>query len=420
MMENKKQKQKDQLHKYPKGMRIAVLLFLAALIIAADLWYLAGPDRAFSENENRVLQEAPKADLASVISGDYMTRAENYVEDQFLWRDAWIRGKLFLDKLSGKKESNDVILGRNGYLMEKPVPPLEDSFYRNLDAISAFAGRHEFPVVLTLVPPAAWVMDQVLPDHIPLTDVHEIMEQVRERLITSDVMLADVTDALKVHKAEPIYYKSDHHWTSLGCRYAFEAMTEKLGIVDAVQKYAIMDAAYDFSGTMAAASGEFQTKDTIQIYVPLVGARADGSESPGLPAGDEAGDAGSQMEQALSTNLKYVAQYFDTGRRSATIYDSQALSGKDKYQVFLGGNHPQIVIHTNADNGRNLLLLKDSYANAFVQFLLPYYSSITIVDPRYYSDDLEQLIREQEITEALILYSENNFMADRSLYGVLE
>ena len=72
MTENKKQKQKDQLHKYPKGMRIAVLLFLAALIIAADLWYLAGPDRAFSENENRVLQEAPKADLASVISGDYI------------------------------------------------------------------------------------------------------------------------------------------------------------------------------------------------------------------------------------------------------------------------------------------------------------------------------------------------------------
>ena len=396
------------MHKYPKGMRIAVLLFLAALIIAADIWYLAVPDRAFSENENRVLQEAPKADMASVISGDYMTRAENYVEDQFLFRDAWIRGKLFLDKLSGKKESNDVLLAKQGYLLEKPVPPSEDSFYRNLDAISSFADRHEFPVVMTLVPPAAWVMDQILPDNVPLTDVHEIMEQVRDRLITSEVRLADVTDALKVHKAEPIYYKSDHHWTSLGCRYAFEAMTDKLGIVDAVQKYAIMDAAYDFSGTMAAASGEFQTMDTIELYVPLVG------EGTDAPEGDAA------IDLALSTDLKYVAQYLDTGRRSATIYDSQALSEKDKYQVFLGGNHPQIVIHTNADNGRNLLLLKDSYANAFVQFLLPYYSSITIVDPRYYSDDLEQLIAEQEITDALILYSENNFVTDRSLYGVLE
>ena len=74
----------------------------------------------------------------------------------------------------------------------------------------------------------------------------------------------------------------------------------------------------------------------------------------------------------------------------------------------------------NADNGKSLLLLKDSYANAFVQFLLPYYSKITIVDPRYYSDDLEQLIKDQEITEVLILYSENNFVTDRSLYGVLE
>lgn len=388
-------------------MRICVLLFLAALIIAADIWYLAVPDRTFSDHENRVLQEAPAADLASMISGDYMEKAEDYAEDQFLWRDTWIRGKLFLDKLSGKKESNGVLLGKNGYLMEKPVAPLEDSFLRNLDAISSFADRHEFPVVMTLAPPAAWVMDQEVADHVPLTDVGEIMEQVRERLITSKVRLADVTDALKVHKTEPIYYKSDHHWTSLGCRYAFEAMTEKLGIVDAVQKYAIMDAAYDFSGTMAAASGEFQTTDTIEIYVPLVGENEPGAETAG-------------MDLALSTGLKYVVQYYDTGRRSATIYDSQALSGKDKYQVFLGGNHPQIVIQTNADNGKSLLLLKDSYANSLVQFLLPYYSRITIVDPRYYSDDLEQLIREQEITEALIMYSENNFVTDRSLYGVLE
>jgi len=386
-------------------MRAVVLLFLAAFIIAVDLWYLAAEDREFSENENRVLQEAPVPDLASVFSGDYMIRSENYVEDQFPGRDFWIRGKLFLDTLSGKKESNHVILGKNGYLLEEPVLPQEDSFLRNLDAVCSFTQTHDLPVVMTLVPPAAWVMDQELPDNIPLVDVHGIMEQVRDRLLMGNAVLADVTDALKVHKTEELYYKSDHHWTSLGCRYAFEAMADKLGIVDAVANYAIMDASCDFSGTMAAASGAFQTRDTIRLYVPLVGESIQGD---------------SELDRALSTNLKYVTEYYDTGRRSATIYDSSALSGKDQYQVFLGGNHPLVGIHTNADNGKSLLLLKDSYANAFVQFLLPYYSKITIVDPRYYSDDLEQLIKDQEITEVLILYSENNFVTDRSLYGVLE
>lgn len=395
-------------------------LIFFGFIVVADVVLLLSHGRVFSDTENRMLQQAPSLSMQSLTSGKFMNQFEDFVSDQFMARNGWIYSKLKMDKILGKKESNGVFLGNAGYLIEATSVPEEERVSRNVQAINQFTGAHPgLRCVMTIVPNSSEINRSLLAPGAPLRSQREDIGQIASQL-SADMTFVDLIDVLLPHSQEDLYYKSDHHWTSLGCRYAFEAMTEKLGIVDAVQKYAIMDAAYDFSGTMAAASGEFQTKDTIQIYVPLVGARADGAESPDLPAGEEAGSAGSQMEQALSTNLKYVAQYFDTGRRSATIYDSQALSGKDKYQVFLGGNHPQIVIHTNADNGRNLLLLKDSYANAFVQFLLPYYSSITIVDPRYYSDDLEQLIREQEITEALILYSENNFMTDRSLYGVLE
>ena len=388
-------------------MQVAAFLFFALLIITADVFFLLTPDREFSETENRVLQQAPAFSMSTVTSGDFMQRAENYVEDQFFGRNTWISAKLMLDKVSGKKESNGVYLGKNGYLLEIPAQPDEKSFLRNLDAINTFAETHDVPVVMTLVPPAAWVCDHLVPDNAPVTDVGEIMEQVRNRLLPR-VKLVDVTNELKVHKTEPIYYKSDHHWTSLGCRYAFEAMAEKLGVLDVVTEYAIMDASYDFSGTMASNSGEFGTKDTIQLYVPVTGDSVLQDDST------------SELEKALSTQLLYVTEYMDTAGKSATMYDSEALAGKDQYQVFLGGNHSLIEITTNADNGRNLLLLKDSYANAFVQFLLPYYGSITIVDPRYYSDDLEKLFSDRDITEVLILYSENNFITDRSLYGVLE
>ena len=86
----------------------------------------------------------------------------------------------------------------------------------------------------------------------------------------------------------------------------------------------------------------------------------------------------------------------------------------------MGGNYPSVLITTLNETGRNLLLLKDSYANCFIQFLLPFYDRILVVDPRYYSDDLNEDITDYNITDVLILYNANTFMQDNSLAGVLE
>ena len=95
------------------------------------------------------------------------------------------------------------------------------------------------------------------------------------------------------------------------------------------------------------------------------------------------------------------------------------LEQKDQYTVFFGGNHALVEINTTAENGRNLLIFKDSYANSFVQFLLPYYERIVLVDPRYYYEDVGSLIKSEAITDVLFLYNENTFVDDNSLAGVL-
>ena len=117
--------------------------------------------------------------------------------------------------------------------------------------------------------------------------------------------------------------------------------------------------------------------------------------------------------------FQYVVEYVDEQRKSATVFNSAALKQKNKYEVFLGGNHPQINIKTTNLNKKSLLIFKDSYANALIPFLLPYYQNITIVDPRYYSDDIEKLISDAQITDVLFLYNMNTFAADNSLAGVL-
>ena len=103
----------------------------------------------------------------------------------------------------------------------------------------------------------------------------------------------------------------------------------------------------------------------------------------------------------------------------SSIYRSEALEQKNKYEVFFGGNFPKITITTLNETGKNLLVLKDSYANCFIQFLLPHYDHIIMVDPRYYSDDLEAELNASDITDVLILYNENTFAQDNSLAGVL-
>ena len=105
--------------------------------------------------------------------------------------------------------------------------------------------------------------------------------------------------------------------------------------------------------------------------------------------------------------------------RRTSIYDSSKLKEKDQYQVFMDGNHPVADIRTNAGTGRTLLLFKDSYANSFVQFLLPYYDRILMIDPRYYYDSISSTMSQNKITDVLILYSANTLFTDTSLADCL-
>jgi hypothetical protein len=96
-----------------------------------------------------------------------------------------------------------------------------------------------------------------------------------------------------------------------------------------------------------------------------------------------------------------------------------ALEDRDKYQVFLGGNHPLVEIDTNADTEKTLLIFKDSYANCVIPFLAHDYKKIVVVDPRYYYGDLKELISSKKIKEVLYLYNADTFSTDTSLTSLL-
>ena len=99
----------------------------------------------------------------------------------------------------------------------------------------------------------------------------------------------------------------------------------------------------------------------------------------------------------------------------AGCYDTAKLSQKDMYEVFFGGNWPTVTIRSGAENGRRLLVLKDSYANAFLPFAAADYEEIVAVDLRYYLGSLSELMQQEGITDLLVLYSTSAFMSEAKL-----
>lgn len=369
--------------------RTLASMFLVFLAVFCLINLFKG-DKTYSESENRMLTQRPEFSLASLADGQFMTDMESYVADQFFLRDQWISLKLLEDMSIGKREINGVYIGKKEHLMEVLDTPDQEALDENLTAIRDFADRHsDRNTVMTLVPNSAYILTQYIPTNAPVRDQSEDIAYV-QKAVGDSLHYMDLTETMASHRDEEIYYRTDHHWTSLGARYVFEALQESLGIDASGQEYTVYPVTHEFSGTLASKSGYDKVYDTIEIYVPQSG------------------------------NTEYVVNYTDEQRKSASLYVSSALEQKDKYEVFFGGNYSRIDISTpSTENTKNLLIFKDSYANCFVPFLIPYYRNIILVDPRYYYDEIESLIQEEEITDILFLYNVNTFMTDNSLADAL-
>lgn len=387
--EERKKLRRAQVKNRQNMIHRVITIIVLGVIAVGILWTLIAKDKTYSEVENRMLAQKPELTWNNLISGKFMTDMEDYITDQFFLRNQWIEIKTVEDIVIGKRESNGVYIGKGGYLLEIQDEPDNENIIKTSQAIADFSAKHsDLNQVMTLVPNAAYICDQLRPIAAPVHDQSEEISLVRDT-VGDALTFVNLTDTLKAHKTEGIYYKTDHHWTSLGAMYAYEALIPALKIENASTDYTAYPVTHDFQGTLASTSGFTSSKDTINIYV------------------------------YNDSSLDSLVTYVEEETKTASIYDSSALEQKDKYEVFFGGNHMRVDIQTPKAPERTLLILKDSYANCFVQFLLPYYNNIIIIDPRYYYDDLDKLISDKNVTDILYLYNVSTFVDDTSLADVL-
>ena len=400
-MQRDKEKKKLKKGEVLAGWIVIVLIFVISVA------NIVLPDKDFSEKENRMLAQKPELSMTSLLDGRFMSHSESYLSDQFVFRDLWISIRSRFQLLLGRNDSNGVFRGERGYLFQAPSEPDEEHLSANIEAINAMAENPDLRIFMMVVPTAANVLSDYLPAFAPVADQNEYLTDLKER-ISSSIQYIDVYDTLKEHESDYIYYYTDHHWTTKGAYYAFLTAAPLLGIEnpEAIEyrRYAVTDS---FAGTLASRSGfPLKKKDTIEIWA---------SEEDAEAASDS-----SSEDASYQPSVRYVVDYVEEETKSADLYDSEKLEGADKYAVFFGGNYPLIRITTTNDSGRGtLLIFKDSYANCFVPFLLPYYDEIVMVDPRYYYGDISELITTEEISNILFLYNADTFFEDTSLADVL-
>ena len=366
--------------------RLGLLFFLLPVIVLVSSIIL--PDTGFSEKENRILASRPALKLDQIISGGYEKQFETYENDQFPLRDMWITLKATTDRLMGKVEENGVYLGKNGYLMEAFNAPSQTQYDATVNAMTSFAQKHpDLKQYALIAPNSVNILKSNLPAFAPADDQNPWIDKLKDSLTSAGVTFIDIRDTFTDHKAEDLYYHTDHHWTTLGAYYAYLQAAAVMGIDTSSDSYDKAPVSQTFKGTLSAKSG-FRSGETDELDVFL-------------PNGDN--------------TLSSVVNYVDEQKKSASFYDTSELNTRDKYALFFGGNHAQIKISTPTESNNTLLVLKDSYANSFVPFLAQHYRKIIMIDPRYYYGDLEQLLQVENVQEVLYLYNANTFFADTSL-----
>ena len=362
-----------------RTMQIITAVLFCGFIGGFGLLHILLPDRDFSDVENRTLSSFPTFTWQKLKDGDYTSEVETYLEDQFPLRDQWIGLKTRYEYLLGKREFGD---DSRGYvyvcgdtLISKVVK--SDRADKNLTYLQQLVEKSTVPVYVGMIPTAAEIWRDKLPEGAPSMDQWAYLEQVKD----TGANYVDMGAVLQAHSDEAIYYRTDHHWTSLGAYYGYTALMEALGVEPEPlgEKSTV---SRDFNGTLYSTSGvHWLESDEIDTYIPDEG----------------------------------VTVTVNDGVSESThgLYVEENLVGKDKYTFFMGGNNPLYIVKSeNAATDGKLLLVRDSYSDSLIPYLTQYYSEIHVIDLRYYRVPVAAYAESMGADAIFVCYSVENFQKE--------
>lgn len=368
--------------------RVTVVVF-CILIFGFTITTILKPTTEFSETENRVLTKMPELKTDEILNGKFESNYEEYLTDQFVLRDNWIGLKTSVEKMMLKKESKDIYFAEDGYLIEKHTGSFtSDMARRNIAELAQFAKKYQEQfgsehMSVMIAPNAVDILTEKLPPFATPYDEEDYLGQIAKEL--PDDIWFDTTKILREHTREDIYYRTDHHWKTLAAFYVYQQWAKEKGYdIPDLTDYEIKTVTSSFEGTIQSKLGIKTVGDTIELFLP-------------------------------KADISYTVQRDNSKEIKDSLYDYSALDTKDKYAIYFGGNQALLQIRTKSDSQRKILVIKDSYANCFIPFMLGEFQEIDVLDIRYTNRKLSEFIAEGEYTDLLVLHNASGFAEDISI-----
>lgn len=385
--------------------KLMIGLFAVVMLVVPCVT-LVTPKKTRSENENRSLAKLPtiineqkweKAenpkDYLDAVKWKYITDRsgsafkddlEKYLCDHLMGRETWVKVCNRIQMMAGKQEINEVYTLDN-QMVQAFKDYDQDNLNNAIGALNIFAERHpDLQVSMMLAPTAQEFFTNELPSYAGLLSEKAFIDEVYKSV--EGITTIDCLSYLAGHSDEYIYYRTDHHWTSYGAYCAYGAAAKTLGYgALGLSSFNIETASSDFRGTLFSKTlDDTITPDVMTYYHPLSGER----------------------------KVKMICKNGVETNTYDSLYVREFLEQKDKYSSFTGSNVPIVDITTDVDNGKSLLIIKDSYAHSLVPFLANHYSRITMVDMRYIKTDIGRFVKLQDYDQALIMYNVITFSQD--------
>lgn len=435
-------KQRQIIKKYHN---LGIILFAGVMLLGAFIGLLFFARPKTSEKEKRNLAKYPSFTMKTFLNGEYFSDVSTWYSDTYPFRDALVSADQKLKGLYGI-ESKTMMVGEEKQADE--IPDVNDTTEATTAATTEAATEDTEAGATTeattekvreVDPPDSKGMDEEIQNQIQQnlyvkgdaaysvyyfgkenctnyvaalnnvaaelkgqTTVYNILvpnnsgvmlsEDELSKLAGSDqeqaidyyysiesddVKTVDTIKTLREHNDEYLYFRTDHHWTQLAAYYVYQNFCKVKGIEAHDLSYYDKKEFKNFLGTFYSTLGNSNMEanpDTVEAYVPK------------------------------GTN---DMTFWDTDGQEwnwNVIYDVDSWASSSKYMTFIGGDRPmEIIENPQIKDGSSCVVLKESYGNCFVPFLVDHYQTVYVLDYRYTTVNVLDFVKEKQADDLIII-----------------
>lgn len=433
-----KKRRRKEKQNIDKTLAVKVVAFFLMLYVGAAVSFMIPLRPTYSESEKRELKEFPKFSYEAIVSGSYFDDISTWFSDTFPFREQLTKLNTSIKKLSGFDSiaiHGDVDLGDEipDVPLEVPVTdepqtepqttpettapqttetqtteneePTPDIKTQSLGAIlvagnSAYEYYNfssklapDFINCVSNIKGTAGNKSNVYTLLIPTSMDITLHDSIRKDINSSDqkkaldyfnssfknvTAVSSIYDVEKAHKDEYTYFRTDHHWTALGAYYAYEEFCKAKGVTPIPVTDYLTTSFDGFLGTFYSSSGQSSalgdTPDTVVAYLPR-------------------NNVDCTLTEADDKQYKWDV-----------ISDVSSYTSNLKYLTFIGGDQALVTINNlDMTEGSSCLVIKESYGNAFVPFLIPHYKNVYVIDPRHYKGTLSDFTTNNQVDDIIFL-----------------